>query len=469
MRFIPAMRNAGLGLLALAVLAVLTAPQEVEPAAAAMTDADAPNIVVIMTDDQTLESMKVMSRTSALIGSQGTTYTNYVVTDSLCCPSRATYLTGQYVFNHGVLSNTGVNGGYPAFDNSTALPVWLQGAGYRTAHVGKFLNGYGKAKGTATVVPQGWNDWQGQIDINYYNYRLNDNGSVVNYGAIPASYSTDVFATRAEQVIAESAPGGPFYLNVALNAPHTENNGPPIPAPRHNSAYANAALPKPPNFNEADVSDKPGHIQSERRVGTKAENKITARYREELESLLSVDELVERVVDALDTAGELSNTVIMFTSDNGFFQGEHRVRSGKLLPYEESIHMPLMVRGPGFASGASVGALAANIDLAPTIAAIAGATPMLPVDGINLKTVASAGRQEVVIEGYAQTCFTGLRTATEMYARYYSGEQEYYNLATDPYQLNSEHASQAARVTELRNRLNVLHPAPLPPCQTAAG
>ena len=428
---------------------------------------DAPNVVVIMTDDQTMEQLGVMPTTESLIGAAGVSFTNFVVTESLCCPSRATYQTGQYAFHHGVLSNGGAFGGYQAFDASTALPVWLQGAGYRTIHLGKYLNGYGQED--PTEVPPGWDDWQGLVDPSYYDYRLNDNGTVVTYGNAPEDYSTDVLGSRAIEAINESAPGGPFYLNLALFAPHVEESdalSTAIPAPRHVGAFASEPLPRPPSFNEADVSDKPAHIRALSSLNRSTIDNITTRWRDRQEAMLAVDEMVGQVVAALDATGELDNTVVMFTSDNGFEEGQHRIETGKAQPYEESIHMPLLVRGPGFPAGTAFDGLAANIDLAPTIAGIAGAAPLIPVDGIDLDRLmtdpGAYADRAIGLELYEEHCYTGLRTASEVYVRYYTGEEELYDLASDPYELTSLHADPAheARRLEMASSLAALIPNP---------
>lgn len=379
-------------------------------------------------------------------------------------------MTGQYAHNHGVLSNQPPDGGYTRFDNTTALPVWLQAAGYRTIHIGKFLNGYGNSD--PTEVPPGWSDWQALIQLEYYDYDLNDNGLVTHYDSAAEDYSTDVLVARAEEAIAESAPGGPFFLNLSVYAPHmtkVEGLTTAVPAARHDGLYAEERLPKPPSFNESNLTDKPAHIQALKKVKGPPLTKIITRYRDQLESLLAADEAVGRVIDALRMSGELDNTVVMFLSDNGFFHGQHRIRSLKEQPYEEAIHVPLLVRGPGFTAGTTVNALASNIDLAPTIAAIAGATPLVTVDGIDLRAL--PGERSVMIETYTddEVCFTGLRTETETYVRYVSGEEELYDLTTDPYQLSSLHArpAWAKRLDELRAELDTIEPEVLPACEAS--
>jgi N-acetylglucosamine-6-sulfatase len=223
-----------------------------------------PNIVVIMTDDQGLNEMRALPKTKALIGA-GTTFSNHYVSFPLCCPSRATFLTGQYPHNHGVLGNAPPNGGYPKLDNTNTLPLWLQQAGYFTSHIGKYLNRYGIDN--PTEVPPGWTHWQGLVDNStymMYNYTINDNGTLVTYGNTARNYQTDVLAGRAEETIDEAAASNqPFFLSIAPTPPHYElfasGFGPIRPAPRHTDAFSEEPLPRTPAFNEADVLDKPAN------------------------------------------------------------------------------------------------------------------------------------------------------------------------------------------------------------------
>ena len=346
------------------VLTALIAVLVVAPAAQAK-----PNIVVVMTDDQTLESMRVLNKVNTWFG-KGTTFTRSFANYPLCCPSRATLFTGQYAHNHGVLGNGPPAGGYGRLDRTNWLPIWLQQAGYRTMHVGKFLNGYGRL--VPAEVPAGWNDWHGTVDpstYRFWGYTINENGTLRSYGTAarePELYSTDFFATRAKQLIAGAAPSEqPFFLSVAFVAPHSggpadpddpPNQGTPSPAPRHVNAFATEPAPAAPSFNEADMSDKPLAMQGRRPISAARANAIQENYRQRLESLLAVDEAVDSILVALNATGELKNTLVMFTSDNGFFHGEHRVPAGKLLPYEPSIKLPLLMRGPRCALAVRPGA-----------------------------------------------------------------------------------------------------------------
>jgi N-acetylglucosamine-6-sulfatase len=423
-----------------------------------------PNIVVLMTDDQTLASMSAMPKTQALLGERGTTFTRSFANYALCCPSRATLFTGQYAHNHGVLSNQAPSGGYARLDKSNWLPLWLQAAGYRTMHVGKFLNGYGARGLSATEVPPGWNDWHGTVDPTTYlfwGYTVNENGVLRTYGAArePEFYSTDFFARRANELIAGAAPARqPFFLSVAFVAPHTggpaepddpRGHATPAVAPRHANAFSSVALPLAPSWNEADMSDKPLGLQGRRPISAARATAIQEGYRQRLESLLAVDDAIESILGGLRAVGELDDTVILFTSDNGFFHGEHRVPMGKLLAYEPSIRLPLYMRGPGVPEGGVRRQLVTNADLAPTILDAADARAGRVQDGRSLFGLlndpgAQWGRELLLEGGTAQgLTFTGLRNYRWKYIEHNTGEVELYDLERDPDELVSLHADPA--------------------------
>ena len=449
--------------LALAILLLLA----LTPAAAAK-----PNIVVLMTDDQTLASMSVMTQTNRLIGDEGTTFTRSFVNYSLCCPSRATLYTGQYAHNHGVLGNGPPLGGYTRLDKTNWLPLWLQAAGYRTMHVGKFLNGYGRLS-APTEVPPGFNDWHGTIDpstYSFYNYTVNENGTLRTYGAAnePEFYSTDFFARRANELIAAAAPSDqPFFMSVAFVAPHAgqpvEPDDPagqstPAVAPRHANAFSTVGLPQPASFNEADMSDKPALMQRRPVLTPARVAAIQENYQQRLESLLAVDEAVASIVGGLETAGELDDTLILFTSDNGFFHGEHRVRQGKLLVYEPSIRLPLLMRGPGVPENESQSQLVTNADLAPTILDAADARPGRAQDGRSLlDLVEDPGVQwgrELLLEGGTNSglTYTALRNYRWKWVEHGNGERELYDLERDPDELANLAADPA--LAPLRNAMS---------------
>ncbi|MDP9188006.1 MAG: sulfatase [Actinomycetota bacterium] len=433
-----------------------------------------PNIVFVMTDDQSAEQQRFMPKTNALLDKGGVNFTNNFVTYPLCCPSRSTWLTGQYPHNHGVRTNTPPAGGYSKLDKSNTLPVSLQRAGYRTAHIGKFLNGYGTTS-PDTEVPPGWSEWYGSLDdpdaytggtYTMYGYTLNENGSVVHYGSTPdvvdpATYQTDVYSAKAADFIRRNAPGAkPFFLSVAPLASHSEagafttpdNN--PRAAPRHEGTLASSTPPTKPSFNETDVSDKPQSVQDLALMTPLQQQGTRDRYRARAESLLAVDEMMQNIADTLKAKGELKNTVIIYTSDNGFFHGEHRVRQGKVRLYEESIRVPLLIRGPGIPKGKNRAQPVGNVDLAPTIADFANARPLRRADGRTLVPLAadklfSPGRP-IGLEAFFQsdpdddpeappTNYQAVRTDRYLYAEYGTGEQELYDLYSDPFELQSRH------------------------------
>ena len=460
------------------------------PSATAQAPPVKPNLLVVMTDDLETNDLKALPSVRRL-AQQGTTFSNSFVGYSLCCPSRATYLTGQYNHNNGVLSNAPPDGGYGRLDHTKTLPVWLQAAGYHTTHIGKYLNGY-ESPSSHTTVPPGYSDWQGLAIGTYrmYDYSINDNGVLVPYGTDPAAYQTDVLADRAVAAIRERARSPqPFYLKFSPLAPH--GSGPvaghdgqgPDPAPRHRGAFAGEPLDVGPAYDEVDVSDKPASIRRLPRISAQARAGIDTRNRRRLASLLAVDEAITRMVAELRAAGELNNTIIAFTSDNGWQEGEHRVVQGKVRVYEPSIRVPLIVRGPGFAAGAVAPAMAINVDLARTLTAAAGAVPGRVQDGLDLREVARGSARALARPLLNESGAPGLsnrnfhqaiRTGTHKYVEHAGGERELYDLRSDPNELVNvvNHPAQAATLAQLDARLEVLktcvgasciNPQPLPP------
>jgi N-acetylglucosamine-6-sulfatase len=424
-----------------------------------------PNVLVIETDDQTVESMRVMTNVNSLIGAQGATFQNSFVNFSLCCPSRATFLTGQYAHNHDVLENKAPTGGFDRFESlhgDNNLAVWLQDAGYHTAMIGKYLNYYANDP----PVPPGWSEWHAvsQGSSKVYNYTLNVNGVLVNHDDRPSEFLQDVLTAKTVRFIDRRASSSqPFFLWLNYTSPHVAgpdpNPNPPSdcygaakPAPRHAHAFDSEPLPMPPNFNEADVSDKPAEMRNRPLLRPTPEiANIKRHYRCALESLLSVDEGVKKIVDALVADNELDNTLIIYTSDNGFFYGEHRLFFIKRHIYEESIRVPLLMRGPGIPAGVTISDLSINADLAPTVVDAANATPGLVMDGRSLIPVVQqpgSGRgRELLIE---EPGFKAIRTERYMYAEHSTGEKELYDLLKDPFELQSrQNASAYASVKSL--------------------
>ncbi len=473
---------------------------------AAVAAKQRPNVIVIQTDDQdtpetyqthrdpfTGQKVPVMPNTLRLLKGGGISFSRYYVSDSLCCPSRTTLLTGRYAHNTGVEGNGPVGGGYPEFAQRSAytnnLAVWLQRAGYRTIHIGKFLNVYGQQPySDPTQVPPGWSDWEtlvGEDSTHYfYGYTLNDNGTLTEpYGDITyavkdeptcpdfttpgttCNYQTDVLTQSAvNQISQSSAIGKPFFLSLDYVAPHGDFRPPsgPEPAPRDYNSLASLPVPRPPGFNEGNVSDKPSFIRAAPLLTPGEIHSIKVEYQKELESLRSVDLGVQKIVAALRAAGQLRNTYIVFTSDNGFFQGEHRLQRAKFLAYEPSTHLPLFIRGPGIKRGSSSGELAANTDLAPTILELAHAKSTASIDGRSLVPFIDDPKlrtdRPILLEAFTATVdvptarrggasasieappenYYGIRVGPYKYIEYADGEKELYDLARDPYELNSE-------------------------------
>ncbi len=460
------MRPTRIALAAITAAALTLAPVGAAHAKASQSEQD-PNVVVVMTDDQDFRSMPVMPQTRRLIGRRGTTFDTSVVNYPLCCPSRATFLTGEYAHNHGVLWNNWPQGGYYKFDGSETLPVWLQRDGYRTIHIGKYLNEYGERD--PYEVPPGWDEWRGSVDPTTYDYfgqTINNNGRLKTYGRKPKDYSTDVYARLAKQEIRKAdRKGKPFFMNVAPNAPHTvavreralNEGSPAVPAPRDADAFADAELPRYPDFNEEDFSDKTTTLQSyfPTQLSDSEIASLTEHYRGRMGSLLAVDDLVKGVVHTLRQTGQLHNTVIVFTSDNGWILGEHRLRDPftedgkpagvKYVPFEGSSRVPLMIAGPGFPAGRHVKGVTVNADLAPTIEKITGAHPTLPQDGISLRNAArhpdALKRRGVLLEtgdnprGLAT--YKSIRTRRYRFDLQDDGQAGLYDLKRDPWEMDS--------------------------------
>ena len=437
-----------------------------------------PNVVVLMTDDQTAASLRYMPNVNRLLTREGTLFENSVASFPLCCPSRSTHLTGQYAHNHQVLHNAGPFGGFSRLDHANTLPVWLQAAGYRTMHVGRYLNGYEYSDG----VPPGWSDWYGAPHshaFNYTSWRVNENGSLVSHpdAAHPGEYETDFFGRRAGELIEQASPGDrPFYLQLWFVAPHRGSPrdpddpaavGTPSPKPSHRDQFDGVPFPRTPNFDEARIGDKPQVVADRPRLDPQTEAAIAENWRQELESLQSVDEAVAHVVDTLARTGELANTLIVFTSDNGFMHGEHRAKAEKVLLYEESVRVPLVMRGPGIPRHWRDPRPVANIDVVPTIVDATGATARRKPDGRSLFPLLADrsawwGRDILLENGNGANNvppYRGIRTTRFVYAEHLTtGETELYDLERDPYELSNlvDDASYDPVRRDLANRLKAL-------------
>jgi arylsulfatase A-like enzyme len=522
-----ARRRTALAVLALCVVTAAALLQRADDARSQSAQAQ-PNIVVITTDDQALSMLhgKFMPNAFKQIAEQGTMFTNSIVTTPLCCPSRASLLTGEYAHNHEVTANF-----YPLLrDKGNVLPAWLGRAGYRTAHVGKFLNGYERAVTDPAEVAPGWDVWYTTLGATrYFDYDVSANGRRIHFGTGRRSHVTRVLNNKAATLIRRFGPGPtPLYLQLDHRAPHTEtgiNSGGRCGAravpenPRDEKADRGLALPVTPSFNEADVTDKPSFIRDRPLLSEGRVKKITKRYDCAIGALRSVDRGIKQIVGALKQVGELGNTVLVFTSDNGFYFGEHRIARDKTHPYEEGIRVPLMIRIPGAAPGGvplvpQVHEQVANIDLAPTFLDLAGADSCAPdgpddggeedcrvMDGRSLMPLLTGtpgwpSSRALLVEydgagskGTSSCKYEGIRLPGRFYVEHVevpdpltgicheADEAELYDLSADPYQLQNLYPSDGEAAAALGARLDGLRgcagiegrdpvpPAGLPYCE----
>jgi N-acetylglucosamine-6-sulfatase len=506
------MRRGG-NLIALGAIAALmlatVATADASPARAGKSGH--PNVLVVMTDDMNQADLQFMPKTRKLLAKRGTSFTNAIASFPLCCPSRASFLTGQYSHNHGVGGNFYPEGWYGMPRRNNTLATWLDPS-YRTDLIGKMLNGYG-ALDAHGEVPPGFDQWHGLLDVSaydYYNFVMNDNGRLRTWGdpdfarklvefanievtppdvksvadvlakltetmgpapysywgaSNPDQYSPDVTGRITNKLVGrEKRAKKPFFIWWTPAAPHREDvsttlmgrrGADPRPAPRYEQLSKSFQLPRPPSFNEADVSDKPTDVTSHTPPLTQAQiDQLQLDYEGRGGSLRAVDDKVGRLVKTLRRTGQLRNTVIIFTSDNGWMQGEHRIPGDKFLPYEESVGVPLIIRGPGIAEGRKVKQQVANIDIAPSIAALTGVRPRRTMDGISLVPVLKRHKNppkraialeapRPLFEGAIPNNawdrpYQGVRTQRYTYVVYTeTSEEELYDRRTDPFELQN--------------------------------
>jgi N-acetylglucosamine-6-sulfatase len=456
-----------LALTTLAVVAagVLTTAGASAPAAsgtngqAAAAASQHPNIVFVLTDDLSWNLLKYMPHVQQM-RKEGETFTHYFVTDSLCCPSRASIFSGRVPHNTGVFTNTPPDGGFSVFhdrgEESDTFATDISstpGAHYRTAMMGKYLNGY---QASSLYVPPGWSEWD--VAANGYpefNYRLNENGKLVSYGDAPGDYLTDVLANKGVGFINRSANAGdPFMLEIATFAPHS----PFTPAPRDAQDFPGLQVPRTPAFN-AQNSNPPNWLAGRPPLTNAQIATLDHNFRKRAQSVEAVDGMIGQIRATLATRGLSQDTYIVFSSDNGFHMGDHRLLAGKTTAFDTDIGVPLIVVGPGVPAGRSVGRLAANIDLRPTFGQLAGASVPSTVDGRSLVPLlngsgVSSWRTATLVEHHggdqkrndpdAQPAASGnpstyeaMRTNNAVYVEYLNGDREYYDLTKDPYELNN--------------------------------
>jgi len=438
-----------------------------------------PNVILIVTDDQRRDSLEYMPIVQAELVAKGVTFDHAMVVNPLCCPSRATILTGTYSHTTGVWTNAPPGGGFAALDDSSTLPVWLHAKGYETALIGKYLNGYDAHNTTPAYIPPGWDRWfafWGTED--YFNYQASDQGSLVSFGGDEASYSTDVLAAQAETFIRSAR--SPFFLYFTPKAPHFSGGGETAdpfriePAPRHVGALAGLESWSSSSVNEQDISDKPAWVRG---LPLIRQGDIDRLREGQLESLLAVDDGLARMLTALRDIGQLDNTVIIFTSDNGYGWGEHRW-AGKRAPYEEEIDVPLVVRIGAGSAPMTRHELVANVDLAPAIAELTGASAP-GVEGRSfvplLNGLTVSWRHRVLVESYDDgrsqpssykggvPSFCLVRGQRWKYVQYGTGEEELYDLGHDASELTNRARDPLLRRLLVKERGRILRSRCRPP------
>ena len=477
-----------------------------------------PNTVLTQTDDQPIDNCnelwrdlynrdrQIMPNTMSLIRKQGISFSNYMTPFPLCAPSRASLLSGQYAQNHGVIRIGGERGGWESFRRNRILnenlAVWLQRSGYRTSHFGKFTNQYGGPNAPAeTMVPPGWDRWVTDATDNstreFYGYRQNIDGLITprlgdpfydmiggkddmacpELGLDQCNYHTDSMSQQASEEIRQAG-SQPFYLQLDYHAPHGDSRPPigPEPATRHNNTAIKTPTSRPKGYNEADISDKPRFLRSTTpRLNQGEINQLTLENRKSVEALRSVDEGVRNIIDTLKETGKLNNTYVIFTSDNGFFLGQHRIHRGKLLPYEPAVRVPMVMRGPGIRKNTTSRELVANQDIAPTILKLSGAKARSRIDGRPMirfwKNPKKKTRRPILMSSYQQATrfipgdypdeppvvipakrrgagvsakaqnhnYVGIRIGPYKLVKYEESENELYVLSRDPAELKNRY------------------------------
>ena len=492
-----------------------------------------PNILVLVTDDMRADDLTYMPRTRKWLGDRGTTWTNSLAPYPLCCPARASIFTGKYSHNHDVFSQKPPYG-FSAFDDSSTIATWLQDAGYRTALLGKYLNGYGgqprfgsDSGSSVRYTPPGWDDWQGAIDgglapdhpKNGGTYRYWDTTLSRNQGRglrNLTAYQTYAYGDIENGVIRKAASSDrPFFSYVGFTAPHVgqpREPGDPVPVTRDDGNVTDMRTPAVPaplrgsfdsliteapgaEWLDPDSTDKPEELLDGIQVPPNKREKagMLEVTRQRAESLRAVDNTIARIMLTLANTGELADTYVVFTSDNGYFLGEQGVRLGKTLPYEPALRTPLLIRGPGIPAGQVRTDPFLSIDLAPTIMQMADGPIPASVDGEGLLDVAQLGdrgwdRTVLVNTGPRSTIrdtdesgvpvdpedpgpndqryLLGVRTAHYLYTDRASGFEELYDLGSPEQYINLVDDPQYATVVEeLRSQLHQIRACAGAGCQ----
>jgi N-acetylglucosamine-6-sulfatase len=431
-----------------------------------------PNIVFVLTDDLSTNLVRYMPTLKAL-QHRGMTFTNYTVSNSLCCPSRASIFTGEFPHNTGVLSNTAPSGGYPAFqahgDQTHTFAVSLAGAGYRTGFFGKYLNGYNPA--THPRNAPGWSQW-GAVDghgYREYGYNMSVNGKLVHHGDQPSDYLTSVLDRMSQRFIRSSASSGdPFALEVATFSPHS----PYVAAPSDLNKFANLRMPHTPAF-DTHPANAPRWLAARPALTPAQLKRGQSIFRKRVRCVQSLDRLLSDLQTTLQDVHQLANTVFVFSSDNGFHIGDYGLTAGKLTAFETDVNVPLVVAGPGIAAGSASSASVENIDLAPTFDDLAGTSIPARVDGHSAVALLHGRsvpwRTLAAVEHYAVKqkpgdpdyqspsagrlpSYNALRSPSFTYVEYARGQHEYYDRTRDSYELDNMYRDVSRRTIRKLHR-----------------
>ena len=417
---------------------------------------DIKNVVLLLADDLDWATFNEVPRLKNLMA-EGTTLSNFVVTSSLCCPSRTSILRSQFVHNHKVLSNVPETGGGWAKFNAQrlqrdCLPNWLQSNGISTSLVGKYLNGFPKGAPAPTYVPPGFNNFITSISLNQsykgYNYVLNENGTLRKYGNAPTDFINDVLTAKATNIIAEATT--PFFLEFASYSPHT-----PAPvATRNLGSHAGSVIPRTPAYNSRGI-DEPAWLQKVPSLSPEQLANLDRIWTRRLESSESLADSYDALVAQLKASGHSQDTLIIVTSDNGYHLASHRLPSGKQTPYREDSVVPAVLIGPGIEPGRVISEMTSTLDLAPTIAQIQGVQPPGWIDGRSLLPLLTnstdvAWRTGTLTESLAKArrgdpdfgmgdapTFIALRTQSWLYVEYSDRSLQLINLVNDPFEVNN--------------------------------
>jgi arylsulfatase A-like enzyme len=418
-----------------------------------------PNVLVVTVDDLATIDMPYLPRVRRLMERGGVAFSDALAPTPLCAPSRASLISGQYAHNHGTLSITGPSGGYAAFSHQDTIATALQAAGYDTLFTGKYINGYGK-NGTEHDVPPGWTDWRATVDpstYNFFNPKMNLNGVV----AKSKGYTTDVMTKHAQEMIGAERGDRPWFAWVNYVAPHVGGPAGPgdpkklypgtpagrfettVPDPKDRGYYRRVPLPLvPSSFPDGDPAVPPHAPANVRRFDALQKRALETVYQRRIEAARGLDRAMGRLFRTLRRTGQLDRTLIVFHSDNGYAIGPHNM-NGKRFHYDESLRVPLYMRGPGLPRGVVVSTAVTVPDLAATIFAATGVEPPRPLDGVDVLPWIDAPAQVRVVPiaawaaERARQQYRGVRVGPWTYVEYGRGGAELYERNHDPYEMHN--------------------------------